>query len=317
MKLLKAVSVFIQMTLPLIALNAYASESCRMLDSDPDGDGWGWEAGASCRITADTGNTPQMNHPRTGQTINLERIFWVWEDFSNKTINECQGYIVDPAQSRDICSTCRVAAASIFHGADGRGLYSSASDGVDASNDDTETDVGQTVIAANSDDNEIGCSVNGEMDLNDPDDSDPNDRVNIIGRDTECDAASELEDGSDRDTTAENSLNNGIVETDNSDGVRQAGIEATFEWNVDNQGVYSGALAIGFYGERTEAGVRFWEESAAGQIGFYTLCEVTPSTMGQFTENPADAGMSDGDAPACIDIDGDGWGWDGSATCIP
>ena len=93
-------------------------------------------------------------------------------------------------------------------------------------------------------------------------------------------------------------------------------MKATFDWTVDNLGLYAGALAIDFYGERTATGVRFWEESDPGQIGFYTLCEVIPSTMGNLIATASDT-STDINAPACIDTDGDGWGWDGSASCIP
>jgi len=109
---------------PLLTTSqASAREVCQLLESDPDGDGWGWEMDASCRVTAETGNVPSFQHPRTGLNINIERIFWVWDDFANKTISECRGYIVDPGSSSDRCSTCANTESVYQHLTDGAGVF--------------------------------------------------------------------------------------------------------------------------------------------------------------------------------------------------
>ncbi len=307
MKLLKVASVVLAVTSPLLSSNANANEVCRLLASDSDGDGWGWEAGASCRITPETGVTPQMNHPRTGQPINIEGIFWVSEDFSNKTFSECQGYIVDPNQARDICSTCRVPSASLFHGADGVGVYTrrdnSAPKAVSAKaiSSDLATAAGTGVDADNGKETTIDDGNRTTID-------DGNRTTMDDGNVTTVDDGNgtTIDDGNETITDAGNAAT----------GTGQVVLQASFDWSVDNLGLYAGALAIDFYGERTEIGVRFWEKSSPGQIGFYTLCEVIPLSMGQLNATPT-GNAAEQDAPACIDTDGDGFGWDGSATCIP
>lgn len=202
----------------LTALPVFANEICQTAESDPDGDGWGWEKEASCRVTEATGRIPVLYHPRDGQRIFIERIFWTWNDFSKKTFNNCEGFIVDPSKDSDECSTCEGEGSTYQHLPNGKGLL----------------------------------------------------RLESRGQ----------------------------------------GHLARFNWNVDSNGLYVGALPLEAYGERVEGGVRFWVEAQPGRIGFYTFCEVTPSSMGPLSS-------ASSDEPACVDSDNDGYGWNGFQSCIP
>lgn len=462
MKIVKAISVVTCLTSLMLTGQAQADEICRVVGSDPDGDGFGFEAGATCVVTNETGQTPQMTHPRTGRRLDIERILWARDDFNNKTISECQGYIVDPDLPRDICITCQTPAASIFHGSDSRGIFTSGAGGVNSrfSADARKVSAVQSsLLTRNDDDSEVGNQqLNGdgdadttdgeisaaetdasvECDVTDASDDTGslstgnsgtgNDAVDGTEQDTdECtveddsDADNNTSDGStesssdnssdmnttsgesnpfdtttaanttesaagntsgnaadgnsadantnasgtssdntaantdgniseqtaSNDTTAtqgtdgngsEQGTSSDITATQGTDGnaneqgtsgntaatqgtgssnVGQASFTASFDWDVDSNSIYAGALAIDVHGERIATGVRFWEESAAGQTGFYTLCEVIPSIMGPGIATQFDSVTNNENAEACLDVDGDGFGWDGSATCIP
>lgn len=224
MKLLaNSLLIFLLVLSPSIC---FAQASCLLHESDSDGDGWGWEDNTSCLITEDTGKVPILYHPRTKQKIELERLTWSWSDFSGKSIQDCEGFVVDPEQEEDLCSTCK-----------------------------------------------------------------------------EGDTATHIHESNGNGTTHFN-----------QEGGESS--EATFTWNVDHNGVYSGVLPIKIYGEKTTSGVRFWLKAEANQTGFYTLCKIPSNEKDDAINNPKlGKAVSQNSPKPCIDTDGDGWGWDGSKSC--
>jgi len=125
--------------------NLYAAEICVTSESDPDGDGYGWEQEATCLVVGsnEPSNTSQdpaagnaspaelasrsIVNPRTGESVNVERIYWQTEDFAGKSFSGCVGYVVDPAQQTDQCLSCGSGENFDYqHYADGNGrlIYS-------------------------------------------------------------------------------------------------------------------------------------------------------------------------------------------------
>jgi len=70
-----------------IATNHTASAqtiaSCSSVASDPDGDGFGWENNASCRVTEGSNGAPEFINLETGQPVSLTRAYWDPTDFDN------------------------------------------------------------------------------------------------------------------------------------------------------------------------------------------------------------------------------------------
>ncbi len=122
----------------LLTANLNAAEVCVTADSDPDGDGFGWEQEATCLVVvtedqAGVGRTPaeiasqSIVYPRTGERVEIERIFWQVNDFADRTFTGCQGYVVDPAEEQDQCLSCGTGESYQYqHYSDGNGrlLYS-------------------------------------------------------------------------------------------------------------------------------------------------------------------------------------------------
>lgn len=100
--------IFLFLTLFIILPKlCLAQASCLLPESDSDGDGWGWEDNTSCLITEETGKIPTFYHPRTKEKIPLEKLTWSWKDFSKKSFENCEGFVVDPEKEEDFCSTCK------------------------------------------------------------------------------------------------------------------------------------------------------------------------------------------------------------------
>jgi len=85
---------------------AQAGEICITAESDPDGDGFGWEQESTCLVTEASSRVPEFFDPRTGEKRNIQRLSWVRSDFAGKSFSDCQGYLVDPAETTDQCLTC-------------------------------------------------------------------------------------------------------------------------------------------------------------------------------------------------------------------
>lgn len=94
-----------------------AGEICLTTESDPDGDGFGWEQNATCLVVtkvSDTGElvspaeaaSQSIVDPRTGIKIDIQRIHWAPTDFAGKTFSGCKGYVVDPAKEKNQCLSC-------------------------------------------------------------------------------------------------------------------------------------------------------------------------------------------------------------------
>lgn len=83
-----------------------AAEICVTSESDPDGDGYGWEQEATCLVTAETDKTPVFYDPRSGEQRVIQRIKWVTADFTNQSFKDCGGYLVDPDKRKDQCLSC-------------------------------------------------------------------------------------------------------------------------------------------------------------------------------------------------------------------
>jgi len=107
----------------LASFNLHAAEICVSSESDPDGDGYGWEQFATCLVVhTDNGSndsdgnqspiTPaqalsqSIFDPRSGERIDIERIYWRTQDFAGKSFSGCNGYVVDPAKETDECGSC-------------------------------------------------------------------------------------------------------------------------------------------------------------------------------------------------------------------
>ncbi len=92
-------------TLTLVVVTASAAASaqsfpeCTLADSDPDGDGYGWENNATCRV-ADPLVPPVITRNDNGQTVNQTRAYWLESDLTADSVT-CQSYIFypDPADS--------------------------------------------------------------------------------------------------------------------------------------------------------------------------------------------------------------------------
>lgn len=69
--------------------SAHAATICNSSASDVDGDGWGWEDGASCQVTADTRGAPTIVNGVTGEPVNLSRLQWNNEDLGGQTLFDC------------------------------------------------------------------------------------------------------------------------------------------------------------------------------------------------------------------------------------
>ncbi len=124
-------------------LNLQAAEVCVTTQSDPDGDGFGWEQEATCLVVKadDSGATPaevasrSVVFPRTGEKVDIKRIHWQIDDFADKTFTGCHGYLIDPEQDQDRCVSCDSGESySYEHFADGNGrlIYSLGKAGFEA-----------------------------------------------------------------------------------------------------------------------------------------------------------------------------------------
>jgi len=58
-----------------------AIEPCLYAGSDTDGDGYGWDDRASCRVTAESEPVREIFHAGTGEQIDLVKLQWTWGDF--------------------------------------------------------------------------------------------------------------------------------------------------------------------------------------------------------------------------------------------
>ncbi len=99
-----------------------AGEICITAESDPDGDGVGWEQEASCLVTDASFAAPVFFDPRTEEQLPVQRIKWVEADFADKSFSDCHGYLVDPDKETDECLSC--GSEEIYdyqHFADGNG----------------------------------------------------------------------------------------------------------------------------------------------------------------------------------------------------
>lgn len=103
----------------LASNNLQAAEICVTTESDPDGDGYGWEQKMTCLVATNnndaTNSVPQspaetasqsIFDPRTGSKVDIKRVRWATEDFAGKSFPGCKGYVVDPAQETDQCLSC-------------------------------------------------------------------------------------------------------------------------------------------------------------------------------------------------------------------
>lgn len=101
-----------------------AGEICITAESDPDGDGYGWEQEATCLVTNASAQVPEFYEPRTGERLNVQRIKWVTADFADKTFEDCHGYLVDPGKEADKCLSCGSEETQEFkHFTDGNGRF--------------------------------------------------------------------------------------------------------------------------------------------------------------------------------------------------
>lgn len=85
---------------------AQAGEICITAESDPDGDGFGWEQESTCLVTEASSRVPEFFDPRSGEKRDIQRLTWVTSDFAGKSFNDCQGYLIDPDETIDQCLTC-------------------------------------------------------------------------------------------------------------------------------------------------------------------------------------------------------------------
>lgn len=76
-------ALFLLLSSPLTY--AQSVPPCTSIASDTDGDGWGWENDASCRVVEQTATAPQFINLETGQPVSLTRAMWNAEDF-NKNV---------------------------------------------------------------------------------------------------------------------------------------------------------------------------------------------------------------------------------------
>jgi len=223
-----------------------AREVCQLLESDPDGDGWGWEMDASCRVTPETGNVPAFQHPRTGLDVNIERIFWVWDDFAGKTISECRGYIVDPGSPSDRCSTCADTESTYQHMTDGAGVFQILSGARDTTV--VTTNPGRTIQTGQPSANvpaQVGMSRAGN-------ESQSVDNSSAIDNSASTSSASNSRNGTTgivSNTSPAGSQTDNTLATNTqlsggttgnaamvNQGTRQVLASANFRWNVDNNG---------------------------------------------------------------------------------
>ncbi len=105
-----------------VAAHALAGEICITTESDPDGDGFGWEQESSCLVTEASATVPTVFHPRTNEQLNVQRITWVEADFADRSFSGCDGYLVDPDHEQDSCLSCGSEENTDYqHFADGNG----------------------------------------------------------------------------------------------------------------------------------------------------------------------------------------------------
>lgn len=90
----------------LVCSYTQAGEICITTESDPDGDGFGWEQESTCLVTEASSRVPEFYDPRTGEKRNIQRLKWVTSDFADKSFTECHGYLVDPDAESDQCLSC-------------------------------------------------------------------------------------------------------------------------------------------------------------------------------------------------------------------